>query len=59
MTTNRAAVVRALYARSERLAQHPELTHRRCPECAETILAALVCHHCGARLDVPEPAPPY
>lgn len=34
---------------------------RRCPDCAETILAAAhVCKHCGARLDaVEEPRPPY
>ena len=52
MTTDRPAVERALYARSERLAQHPGRTHRRCPECGETVLAGLVCKHCGARLDV-------
>lgn len=33
---------------------------KRCPECAETILAAArVCKHCGARLDGSEPRAPY
>jgi hypothetical protein len=33
---------------------------RRCPECAETILAAArMCKHCGARLDGAEPPAPH
>jgi hypothetical protein len=33
-----------------------EKATKRCPDCAETILAAArVCKHCGARLDAPEP----
>ena len=32
----------------------------RCPECAETILAAArVCRYCGARMDVGEPRLPF
>ena len=58
--TDRTRVERALYARSERLADIDERHRRRCPKCTEAILAAAhVCNHCGARLDPAEPTPPY
>jgi hypothetical protein len=40
--------------------EEEEEATKRCPDCAEIILAAArVCKHCGARLDTAEPRPPY
>jgi len=44
---------------SSRKAVDPDEETQRCPECAETILAAAhVCKHCGARLTTSYPPPP-
>lgn len=49
-----------MHQTAEVVSASDEEATRRCPDCAETILAAArVCKHCGARMDGEEPSPPY